>query len=137
MLSALVFACSNEVPIGDGLGQGQGALGAAGEAPKNDGTCNAGLTACTGTCRNLSSDSSNCGACGTTCAATCTAGKCDAASPTDAGTKDSGSKPIPTCGEGEAYCGGACIDVLFDNANCGACGTKCPAGQKCTRAICM
>jgi hypothetical protein len=29
------------------------------------------------------------------------------------------------CGSGQAFCDGACLDVLADNANCGACGVSC------------
>jgi cysteine-rich repeat protein len=43
---------------------------------------------------------------------------------------------VCTCAAGETRCGTVCVDILFDNLNCGACGSACPAGQTCMRGIC-
>ncbi|MCA9690675.1 MAG: hypothetical protein KC636_13785 [Myxococcales bacterium] len=40
------------------------------------------------------------------------------------------------CGGGEVFCGDACIDVLYDNDNCGQCGNKCMAGTYCDFGQC-
>jgi hypothetical protein len=40
------------------------------------------------------------------------------------------------CPAGETMCGGACVDLLFDDLNCGACGAACAAGQTCLRGVC-
>jgi hypothetical protein len=74
--------------------------------------CDAGLEACSGTCADLTSDPTNCGACGTVCSAptpTCLAGQCTG------------------CGAGETMCSGTCVDVTGDPNNCGTCGTVCAA----------
>jgi Stigma-specific protein, Stig1 len=136
-------ACSSrEVPIGDQLGQKSGALGGVGQGPKADGTCDTRLTLCGGACRDLDSDDANCGACASACAApdTCNAAVCSAPPPPppDAGPPDAPpGDATTTCPEGKDLCGGACIDVLFDNNNCGACGVTCGGGKSCIRAICM
>ena len=44
------------------------ALGGLGQAPRSDGTCDAGLTVCANVCRDLTSDDANCGACTSACA---------------------------------------------------------------------
>ena len=41
-----------------------------------------------------------------------------------------------TCAAPEADCGGACVNVQTSAANCGACGTACPAGQQCSAGVC-
>ncbi len=40
------------------------------------------------------------------------------------------------CPVGMTMCGGTCVDLLFSNANCGACGIACAAGEICQRGIC-
>ncbi|HSO33752.1 MAG TPA: hypothetical protein VLT33_14565 [Labilithrix sp.] len=135
-------ACSSEVPIGEGVGQKAGALGAVGQAPKSDGSCDVRLTACGGTCRDLGSDEANCGACGTICAPTntCESGACTPPAPPPPPPVDAGPPPgdaSTTCGSGQDFCGGACIDVLFDDKNCGGCGVACGGATKCVRATCM
>src|SRR5438046_2482089 len=40
------------------------------------------------------------------------------------------------CLTGLTNCSGNCIDVSRDSANCGACGTKCGAGEQCVSGIC-
>jgi hypothetical protein len=34
------------------------------------------------------------------------------------------------------YCGGACIDVMWDSGNCGACGSVCPEQTACAWGVC-
>ena len=61
--------------------------------------CSGGTLCCSGVCRDLRSDESNCGACGWVCAA------------------------------GETCCNGACTDTNKDPNNCGACGNVCTDAQ--------
>jgi hypothetical protein len=81
--------------------------------------CGTGYTDCGGTCLDLTSDTANCGACGTAC--------------------DEG---IACCGgiccrnDYEVCCGGACIDLEFDDWNCGGCGQECPGGLRCCGSRC-
>ena len=37
---------------------------------------------------------------------------------------------------GSATCAGACVDLRFDSANCGACGALCGLGQTCCDGRC-
>jgi hypothetical protein len=71
-------------------------------------TCPPGQTACGGRCVNPTTDSTNCGACGVSCAvgATCITGAC-------------------SCLSGETLCGGRCVDLTTDPKNCGKCGFTC------------
>lgn len=41
-----------------------------------------------------------------------------------------------TCAEGQALCGGVCVDTCCDNANCGACGNVCTGGLTCFEGVC-
>jgi hypothetical protein len=81
---------------------------------------------CAGSCRELRSDPTNCGACGVTCGpdqrcvmARCLGGACPGG-----------------CAMGQACCGDRCADVLNDPANCGMCGNACPAGTRCVAGAC-
>jgi Cys-rich repeat protein len=40
------------------------------------------------------------------------------------------------CAAGEACCANQCVDLLFDEHNCGACGQACAAGEICDRGSC-
>jgi hypothetical protein len=44
--------------------------------------------------------------------------------------------PPPTCSTGLADCGGTCVDLDTDGANCGGCGNACAAGRGCELGIC-
>jgi phospholipase C len=81
--------------------------------------CAATQSLCSGLCVDPSSDSKNCGSCGSACPAgtTCAAGSCC---------------PAPTI-----LCGAKCLDPREDDANCGACGTSCQGGHHCVNAACV
>ena len=105
-------------------------------------------------CANVLADSDNCGGCdqscpnGSTCADSlcisdagfgsvppCVVGQpgcpnpsCTSALQSDACVTDGGS--AGTC------CGGGCVDLASDNANCGACGETCGSGLTCARGVC-
>jgi hypothetical protein len=40
------------------------------------------------------------------------------------------------CNPGEAVCNEACVDVQFDDANCGGCGDECAAEDSCNEGTC-
>lgn len=93
---------------------GLAALTACGGDSKKQVTCAADEVVCGGRCSSIQIDSSNCGACGTSCAAyqECNAGACE-------------------CGPGTVQCGAACADLSTDPDHCGACDVACGAGQVC------
>ena len=66
-----------------------------------------GLTSCSGSCVNTSTDSSNCGSCGTKC-----------------------TGPLMGC------CKGTCTSYVTDVSNCGSCGHKCLTGSTCESGSC-
>ena len=96
-------------------------------------TCAGGASACSGSCVNLQTDNANCGRCGQACAAgqVCSLGRCSLTC----------AASLATCGGGDAGAdaGGTqrCADLSTDNNNCGACGTLCPAGQRCLDRRCQ
>jgi hypothetical protein len=51
-------------------------------------------------------------------------------------TGPGGAGGAVTCGSGATLCGGSCVETQNDPANCGACGTACPAGQVCSAGKC-
>ena len=51
---------------------------------------------------------------------------------TDAGADATG----PSCGSGSMLCGSSCVALATDNANCGACGKACKAGEVCSQGAC-
>ena len=64
----------------------------------DDSGCSPGLSLCGTMCKDLTTDPSNCGACGT------------------------------SCGPGSVCCGGTCSNLSNDRMNCGACGVSCSSG---------
>lgn len=80
--------------------------------------CTAGLTACDGSCVDLTSDPKNCGGCGLECAEACVEGQCTACPPT------------------WQACGGGCRAVDRDPRNCGLCGNACEPGTSCVQGSC-
>ena len=48
----------------------------------------------------------------------------------------SSKQAAPTCASSQKLCGGQCTSVQTDNANCGACGKACAAGEVCSGGTC-
>lgn len=123
--------------------------------PLADGTTG---TCCDGTCRaaaDFATDARNCGACGHLCPTgrTCGGGSCGlmgcdettgAGCPSGAMCAYGATCERVACagvadgtvcsidyGHDGVCCAGACVDTALDPANCGACGTACPAGTAC------
>jgi hypothetical protein len=108
-------------------------------------TCPSGQSVCDNQCATLQTDAKNCGACGKGCAVgeVCSNGACatscasnlitcgsgDAATAGDAG--DDAAETGDAGGSG-AYC----ANPQTDNANCGACGVACGAGESCQAGKC-
>jgi len=83
-----------------------------------------GLTDCGGFCTNLSSDASNCGACGNSCAlgGYCQGGSCTGLA----------------CPDGLTDCGvGYCVDLNSDPNFCGGCQYGCFEGYSCVNGACV
>lgn len=85
--------------------------------------CSAGLTCCAGACVSLTSNPSECGACGVACGPTeqCRSGRC-----------------VVECFAGLAACSGTCRDLTRDVEHCGVCGRRCASagGIACIDSIC-
>lgn len=94
-------------------------------------TCGAGTACCpdrpafVGGCKNLQTDTANCGSCGRACRAseTCTAGSCQCGGG-------------PGCSGAQTCCAMGCANTQEDPNNCGACGKKCAAGKACKGGVC-
>lgn len=62
----------------------------------------------------------------------------DSAVVKDSGTAEDTSKPeTSSCAGGLTACGGSCVDLAKDAANCGACGASCPSGDSCNLGVCV
>jgi hypothetical protein len=90
--------------------------------------CIGGTTQCNVTCIDLTTDPSNCGACGVPCQphAVCI--------PTsiDGGVTGVCECPSASSGSSLTLCNGACSDITTDPNNCGGCGLACASGQVCS-----
>jgi hypothetical protein len=78
---------------------------------------------CANGCKDLETDSNNCGGCGTVCPAAvpfCVFGVCELCA--DPST--------------QLVCGGVCVEALTDPTNCGTCGNTCAPGQACVGGNC-
>jgi hypothetical protein len=108
-----------------------------------NGTCQGGggtypgLAACPNggapICTNLYSDARNCGACGLVCGAglTCNGGQCGNQQPVVQCPAD--AKLCPDPAGMKEYC----ANLMYDSANCGACGRTCGAGMGCSAGQCV
>lgn len=103
------------------LSEGHNSYGSSGGSGCQPGSCPSGLTDCSGACADLSTDESNCGSCGFSCASgeRCLSGSC-----------------ALSCQTGLTNCGGVCRDLLTDANNCGGCGAACATGQSCIAGSC-
>src|SRR5215471_5300850 len=89
-------------------------------------TCKPGFTECNGTCRNLGTDSANCGACGNACRS---GTSCQASA---------GGGGVCACTPPAISCGGVCINPTNDPSNCGGCGKACSApNTACRNSQCV
>jgi hypothetical protein len=72
-------------------------------------------------CPDFSSEPSNCGGCGMTCASdeSCSNGSC-----------------VSVCQPSTSECNGQCVDLSQDPNNCGTCGNVCTGGQICSAGVC-
>ncbi|MFO0625605.1 MAG: MXAN_6577-like cysteine-rich protein [Polyangiales bacterium] len=97
-------------------------------------TCASGFADCDGNasngCEASLTSATSCGACGTRCdfanaGGTCASARCALGACTGA-YRNCNSQTIDGCE----------VNTANDNANCGACGVACPAGQVCTSGSC-
>ena len=109
------------------------------------GTCRQGLSACSGFCRDLSSDIGNCGACGKACPSNsaCRDRQCTCKDGYSA-SLDGTCHPVPTSAvpgcenqPGTKLCGSQCVDTEKDPGHCGSCSIQCSAGQNCVNGQCI
>jgi len=101
-------------------------------------SCLSGLALCSGTCRDLTTDSGNCGSCGYVCPAgtSCQNSWCLEGGK-GSNTNDSGVLPTEsTCTGRETLCGNTCADLLSDKNHCGVCSRACGSLEICVDARC-
>jgi hypothetical protein len=82
-------------------------------------TCALNLTACNGSCVDLTRDRRNCGSCGKECETGCVNGICSS-----------------ECPAGWGHCVAGCRALDRDPFNCGLCGNACAPGEACVQAVC-
>ena len=89
--------------------------------PDSGPSCTNGQSLCGAVCVDETSDGTNCGGCGNTCAAgqMCNMGTC-----------------ASSCSSALVQCGSSCIDTQGDAKNCGGCGVACATGLVCTGGMC-
>jgi len=82
-------------------------------------------------------DHDHCGSCGNFCASAqfCNNGRC-ADFNGCVGAPPAAPCPLAPLQVG-ACCGGDCVDVTTDSANCASCGGVCPTGATCRGAVCL
>ena len=102
-----------------------------------------GEVSCGVACKDLASDSVNCGACGNQCdeGDVCASAACVIPSLPNVGSGNAPAPPAPApaplvCAAPTVNCGGVCRNTQTDANNCGSCGNACPAGQVCTAGAC-
>ncbi|MBI4703133.1 MAG: hypothetical protein HY744_18605 [Deltaproteobacteria bacterium] len=145
----------------DDSGEAAGGAGAvAGTSASHPVACPPGLTSCDGKCVDPATDWDNCGGCGAACGGgtVCCGGECvDTATDGDnCGACGQACEPgwtTPTghqcgaqicssgmcaldCAGDTCVCGGKCVDVMVDPANCGDCGIECGPGEICSAGKC-
>jgi hypothetical protein len=106
---------------------------------------------------DLENDPDNCGACGQACAqgescerGVCVSGGCTTDADCDDGDPNTSDycnngtcyhewhcQADADCDNGQACCSGACVDILFDENNCGGCGMVCAQGESCEQGVCV
>jgi hypothetical protein len=92
--------------------------------------CESGFAECGGRCVDVAADPFHCGACFNACAGEAPAGQ------SSVGQCLAGVCAI-VCEPGYGECGGRCIDVSADPANCGACGNVCARNAGCHGGDCV
>jgi hypothetical protein len=81
--------------------------------------CADGHARCGSQCRDVESDPSHCGECGSVCdSGVCLLGTC------------------LSCRSDERACDGACVAVESDAEHCGGCGLQCGVQELCSRGVC-
>jgi len=101
-------------------------------------SCLSGLALCSGACRDLKTDSNNCGSCGFVCPAgtSCLNSWCLEGAK---GSNTNGSGTVSAyspCTGRETLCGSTCADLLTDTNHCGVCDRACGSDEICVNARC-
>jgi len=100
------------------------------------GCCRAGEACCNGACKNLATDTNNCGRCFKACfyPQVCVGGQC--VCPTGH-EPCAGGIDYLCCDQGEKCCNDICKKVATDPANCGTCGRQCSSAKLCVGGQCV